>query len=143
MSRTENNVIRRNPLLYHSFVPESFADIVSGLDAPISNFFKSSSNVLPNCKYDITGNDIQTMVTVDVPGVEACDIDVFVEKSILKVNAVRKVGDKKVEYSGEWTVADNYDTANIASSLKNGVLTIIIPKCVKEQPKKILVKTTT
>lgn len=89
-------------------------------------------------------------VSMDLPGVKDEDVDIHLENDVLSISA--KV--EPVEFEGfeplytEYRYGDyqrsfrligDFDSDKIAATLKNGVLTLSLPKSEKAKPKKITV----
>jgi HSP20 family molecular chaperone IbpA len=88
---------------------------------------------------------------LELPGVAADDVDVALEKRVLTIRArsnataPEKLRLVHAEYeSGDYerafTLSDDFDAEKIAAELKNGVLTLRLPRAEASQPKTIKVK---
>lgn len=88
---------------------------------------------------DLVEGEEQVSIIADVPGVAEGGVELTVEKNILTLVAKPEVPSfegKKLAYSeygvGEYhcafTLSDGVDKENISASLKDGVLTINLPK---------------
>lgn len=90
-------------------------------------------------KTDIYETDTDVVLTVDMPGVAKGDVDVMLEGNVLSIHghvadnspeefsliyAEYEVGD----YERSFTVSDEVDREAIAATVKNGVLTLNLPK---------------
>jgi HSP20 family protein len=108
----------------------------------------SATTYTPRC--DIFETDDELVLCADLPGVEPGDVDVRYENGELAIYgrcAPRQVG---VSYLGfEYGIGDFYraftigeaiDSDKIAAELKQGVLTVHLPKSEAVKPKKIKVK---
>jgi HSP20 family protein len=101
---------------------------------------------------DIKEEDNQFVLFIDVPGVEAKDIDITTEKGVLMLKGQRYAetkeqhdGYKRIErtrgsFQRSFTLPDTADTDRISAKNKNGVLEIVIPKHAEVQPRKITVE---
>jgi HSP20 family protein len=87
--------------------------------------------------YETTDKDNNTILTVDVPGVDKDGVDITVQNSILSVKAKRS--DKDYTYEFAWRIASHIDLENIKAAVKNGVLNITLVKNPKAT-KKIVVE---
>lgn len=85
----------------------------------------------------------------DLPGVEPEGLDVRVEDDILTIQAKPKhllPGEpyhqeyQLVNFFRQFQLSDEVDVARISAELKNGVLTLRLPKMEKAKPKRIQVK---
>lgn len=99
---------------------------------------------------DITENKDTIQLVADIPGIEKDQLDIHVENGTLTLyasNKENKPADQvyrefhPVNYYRQFNVSDRINTASIAAELKNGVLTLTLPKQEEAKPKKIEVKT--
>lgn len=99
-------------------------------------------------RVDIFEAEKELVVYADLPGVKPEDLDLQFEKGELILRATcpprRAGGFVRQEYGvGDFyrafTVAEEIDADKIAAELKNGVLTVRLPKAEKAQPRKIQV----
>ena len=102
---------------------------------------------------DVFQTDKALIVQSPIAGVEKDDLDIYLEDDILIIRGERKREDIEEEikdkdfftqecYWGQFSRSlrlplDNLDTDNISASMKNGILTIVIPKIEKSKSKKI------
>jgi len=101
---------------------------------------------------DIKEEDNQFALYVDIPGVEAKDIDITAEQGVLTIKGQRysetkeeREGYKRIErsrgsFQRSFTLPDTANTDKISARNKNGVLEIVIPKHAQVQPRKITVE---
>ena len=101
---------------------------------------------------DIKEEAERFLIRADVPGVDAKDIDVSMENSVLSIKGERMTFSKeeKEEYTRierlqgqfyrRFTLPDTADATNIQARCKNGVIEIEIPKKKKDLLKKIPIK---
>jgi HSP20 family protein len=101
---------------------------------------------------DIKEEVNQFVLYVDVPGVEAKDIDITTENGVLQIKGQRytenkeeRTGYKRIErtrgsFQRSFTLPDTADSDRISARNKNGVLEIMIPKHAQVQPRKIAVE---
>ncbi len=97
---------------------------------------------------DVQEEDGQYVIFMDVPGVDAKDIEVTMEKGVLSLSGTRSTGDtdknafKRLErpsggFQRRFIMPDDSDAEGITAQGKNGVLQVIIPKRQKSQPRRI------
>ncbi len=91
----------------------------------------------------------------DVPGVKLSDIDVSVTDNRIQISGHREAekedkGDSFYTYERSYgsftrafTMPDGIDTAKIHADLRDGVLSVLVPKRAESQPKKIPIGTAT
>ncbi|HSQ55134.1 MAG TPA: Hsp20/alpha crystallin family protein [Gemmata sp.] len=92
-------------------------------------------------RVDVLETENEFLVLADVPGVKPDDVDVRFEKGELTVHG-RRPGGREYEpmhYHRVFAVADTVAADKITADLKNGVLTIRLPKTEAVKPKKITV----
>jgi HSP20 family protein len=100
---------------------------------------------------DVSEGENHYLVTADVPGMKAEDLDITVDNNVLTVSGVRKL-EKKDEKHGYHRVERHYgsfkrsfalpegvDTEAIEANVENGSLGIRIPKPAVAQPRKVKV----
>lgn len=86
---------------------------------------------------------------VDLPGVAAEDISVTIEDSVLTIRATRNDGAKATEGENDtkpsWTytrrlrLPNDVDADKLEAQLRNGVLTLTLPKQGRPEPRRIAV----
>ncbi len=97
---------------------------------------------------DIIHKDESYYIIMDMPGVEKKDLNISVDKDVLTVEATTSYPTYEnqnilrnefgnVKYVRQFTLSDAVDREKISANLKNGVLTLTLPKAEKLQPKKI------
>ena len=105
---------------------------------------------VPNC--DIVEKENEIMVLADVPGVKSGDVDVTYEQGVLEISA--KIQPRQDEdttqyllreyavgdYHRSFRLGESIDVANIQAELKDGVLTLHLPKAEVAKRKQIDVK---
>ena len=89
---------------------------------------------------NVEETDKELIVTADIPGIEAKDVEIVIENNVLTLKGERKdvVEEKKknlhrVErtygsFHRSLALPDNVDTENVTATGKNGVVTITLPK---------------
>lgn len=97
-------------------------------------------------------NDDQYVVEAEMPGLELDDLEILVvDGNQLTISGERKL--PQVE-NGSWhrremsygrfqrtiELPSNVDADQVSASLKNGVLSVVLPKLEKQKPKRITVK---
>ena len=104
-------------------------------------------------KFDVTENPEAFAFRADIPGVKEKDVEITLTGNRLQITGKRdvEVEEKKDTYytyerefgtfTRAFTLPDGIDVEHATSELKEGVLTLVIPKLPKAQAKKIEVKT--
>jgi HSP20 family molecular chaperone IbpA len=101
-------------------------------------------------RFDIWENDDETILYGDLPGVMPEDLDVHFETPVLKIHGKVSPRHNDIKFlHGEYgigdfhrtfTIGEAIDTEGIAAELKNGVLTVHLPKDEKVKPRRIEIK---
>lgn len=100
---------------------------------------------------DIFERDETTVITADMPGVAADDVDVTLERQVLtlrgKVKPQAREGYRQLsseyrigDYARIFTLSDDIDQAKINAEFKNGVLRLELPRSTETKPRKISVQ---
>ena len=101
-------------------------------------------------RVDIYETAEEVVLLCDVPGVKPNDLDVKFDKGELNLHAKVMPRSEPAQFlSEEYGIGDFYrtfaispeiDTENICAEIRNGVLTVHLPKQEKAKPKRIEVK---
>lgn len=100
---------------------------------------------------DIIEREDALVLLLDMPGVEEKSLNIDLEKDTLTISGqinVPKCDKHQLlygEYGGGWykrsfALADWFDSEKVQAELKDGVLTLTLPKSEKVKPKKITVR---
>jgi HSP20 family protein len=79
------------------------------------------------------------ILELDVPGFSEEDLQIYIEGKSLHINGNR-TGNRNVKMERSFSLSNHIDTEKVEAEIKNGLLTIKLPKAEK---KKIEVKCTT
>lgn len=102
-------------------------------------------------RVDIVERENEIVLYADMPGVDEKSVDITVEKSELtikgKADDTHYVTGKLIhreygvgDYERVFTLSDRIDREGIKATVKNGVLTLVLPKAEEAKAKKIEVK---
>jgi HSP20 family protein len=101
-------------------------------------------------RFDIWENDDELMLYGDLPGVDASNLDIRFEDKQLSIHGRVNPRQNDVQFLyAEYGVGDFFrtfaigesiDASKIAAELKNGVLTVHLPKTEAVKPKRIEVR---
>lgn len=101
---------------------------------------------------DISENDNEFVIEVEVPGVDKENIQINMENNLLTISGERKFEEKKEtkqyhrlethygRFSRSLSLPDNADSESVKASYENGILTITIDKSEKSLKKQIEIK---
>lgn len=84
---------------------------------------------------DIYENDHEILLVADVPGVSADKVDARLEHGTLRVSAERETGG--VVYERTFRVRTPIDAAGVHAKIKDGVLSLHLPKTEAAKGKQI------
>ncbi len=123
--------------------------------AVVNNGDSDYSNVV-TCHWrpavDIKEEADRFLITADLPGVDPKDIEITMDNGVLTIKGERhseaseeKEGYKRVErvsgnFYRRFSLPDTADAERIEATGKDGVLTVVLPKHEKVQPRRISVK---
>ncbi len=95
-------------------------------------------------RVDIYETEKELTLVADLPGVKTEDLDIDLREDTLTI--MGKVRPEEIsrylikEYNIETPMTEKLDKEKIAANMKDGVLTLRLPKVEKAQPRKITVK---
>jgi HSP20 family protein len=134
-----------------------FTDLFSDFD----RFFRSSFNGLPalgrlpsladslgkagapRLAADLYEDDENYYTRVELPGAKRKDVKVELEDSILTITYEHKSEEEEeseaVAYKRSLSVPEGIEGAKVSAALKDGILTVTLPRSGKKAPKKILI----
>lgn len=94
---------------------------------------------------DVFENDEAFLIRADLPGVTSDDVDVRFEQESLRIEAKRDVpGESDAHWGYDFRRAfklSGIDQGRITAEMKNGVLTLSLPKAESVKPRQIPVTT--
>lgn len=115
-------------------------------DTPLLGDF-GLSEILPSMRMDIKVTETDYIIIADVPGIPKENINIDIEEGYLTIStkAVKETNDN----GGKWVRRERFSSSqtqkiyvgdvkeeNIKASVKDGVLTITIPKLEEKKPEK-------
>jgi HSP20 family protein len=89
---------------------------------------------------DILETDDGFRLLLDLPGVQPGDVDVRFEDGELAVNARRTTRTGGLSFARTFRVSERIAADKITADLKNGVLTLTLPKVEAVRPRRIAVQ---
>lgn len=100
---------------------------------------------------DIVETERGVALVLEMPGVAPDDVDVSLEKRVLTIRGkVKPTRPDNLElafaeyaegdYERAFTMSEDFDPEKIEAQMRNGVLTLSLPRAEETQPKKIAVK---
>lgn len=120
----------------------TFNDIFDLIENADRDF--SLSNITGNTLNVTTDEDENNYyVKAEMPGINKDDIDISMEDSMLSISANYKEEGENMLRQGEYSWAcrvGDVDYDSIGADLKDGILTLTLPKSEKSKPRKIDIK---
>jgi len=112
--------------------------------APKNGACKTSVNEFRNRsvspRVDILEQANEYLLLADMPGVKPEDVDVSFDKGELTIHGNRSTGRaEKRDFYRSFAVSDTVNAERIEAELKNGILTVRLPKVEAVKPRKISV----
>jgi len=98
---------------------------------------------------DIFESEEELTLVADMPGVDKEGLDINLEKGVLTLNGKVSLEERgnhilrefsPANYYRQFRLAEHIDAEKSRAELKNGVLTLIIPKAESAKPRKIEIK---
>jgi HSP20 family protein len=128
-------------------------DAATGLDRLFDDVMGSMLGTATNPRsfdlaLDVRSTDDQVVVTCDVPGVKADDLEITLENHVLTIKGARQwaegnnsahvvLGRSYGAFARSIKLPDYLDEEMLSANLADGVLTLTIPKLPKARPVKI------
>ena len=103
---------------------------------PLASLASSYLEQGQNTSYKEKDNQFQ--IEIDAPGFSKKDLGVTIEEDFLNVKGKVDVGGRKRDINKKYKLPENIDKMKMSACLKNGILSITIPK--KEKRKKLSIE---
>jgi HSP20 family protein len=100
-----------------------------------SNARSSQLNVVPAT--DIFESEKNYLLALDVPGIDPGSVAVEMDKDILKVSGHREAEGQVQRYVRDFRVPSGIDAQAVSAGVKDGVLTVVLPKHERALPQRI------
>ena len=135
-----------------SYEPWSLFDRLAGLNTPVAHNGENTVARQWAPLVDIEEQKDRYILRADLPGVDVKDIDITLEKGLLKVSGERRQeknvseeGYRRIEraygqFERPFSLPDTADDEKIEARTSNGVLEVTIAKKESSQPRRIAVK---
>ena len=124
---------------YYSTVDRDALDLMDTLFNGWHNAGENCGDIGTFPRYRARRTDEGLEAAFELPGVEPGKANISVEADLLKVSGERaELGkEESVKFERTLRVPDDLDASMIEANLKNGLLSVKIPKIKKEEPKQI------
>ncbi len=86
-------------------------------------------------RVDIVEHEDSYVVMADMAGVSAETVDITLERNLLTLHGTDEVRD--IMYQRAFTLSKKIDRDSIEAAVKNGVVTVTLPKAVEVMPEKM------
>jgi HSP20 family protein len=87
-------------------------------------------------RFDVKQTKDAFVINADLPGVKDEDLDVSLKGALLTISGKREAYGT---FTRSFSLPDSVDGERVTADLKNGVLTVVVPKKPEAQPRKIAV----
>lgn len=136
------------PMKRGRLVPEMINRV---LDDPFLRFFDDSSAREWSPAAEVTENENAVVFAFEVPGLEQKDISISLENGMLTVTGEKTSQEHKEtdfirserwygKFARSFTLPPTVDAASVTANLRNGVLTVTVPKKEEAKPRKVEVQ---
>lgn len=134
------NLIRyQNPELYPLRQIDSlFQEAFSGFstNSLFNSLFPSRESKLETDMYE---NEDNYYLRFELPGFDKQDVNLSIEGYLLSIKAEHKEKDKEASVQRSLLVPDSAEADKVSASLKNGLLTVTLPKSKETKHKSITI----
>jgi HSP20 family protein len=113
----------------------SYAPLIQNFDSLLNQLFNYNQTSF-NSRIKLNETDSQWSLTLELPGYSSKDAEVSVEDKTLHVKA--KLNDR--ETNRELSLWEGIAFEKVSGSMKDGLLTVNLPKVEKVKPRKIEIK---
>ena len=124
--------------------------IFNRMDNMIDGFLNTYNDSAWSPRYDVSEDDKEYVISMDVPGIEKKDINIESQDQMLTISGKRDLKNTQSyynsidcrEFNKNFNLPEDANDKNIAAQLNSGVLEITIPRKtqIKTKAKKIAVK---
>lgn len=136
------------------FNPRFTSDLFDVIDRNFGTFAdETGGSFMPRA--DVTENKDAYVIDMELPGFTENDITIDLKDRVLSIASVKKTKEEKkaedtvcllqerrpMNFSRSFTLPDDIDSENVTASLKNGVLSISIPRKAASQARRIALQT--
>ena len=131
---------------------DPFAGLLAEYGFPVTSRYadRQLENFAP--QFEVKETKDALIVKADMPGVKADDLDVSVQANVLSITGRREQERKTEEehfhmtersygtFTRSFTLPDGVDSKNLDAELKDGVLTLTLPKAPEARPQRVQIK---
>jgi HSP20 family protein len=118
---------------------------------PMPRYFEREADAFVP-KFEVRENKEALLVKADLPGVKSEDLDVSVHGNVLSITGKREWQKQTEEeqvhmlersfgsFTRSFTMPEGIDAKRLEAELKDGVLTLTLPKAPEAKPQKVAIK---
>lgn len=118
--------------------PSSSEHVLDRLDRALTPFWTWTPRPAASWPvFDVTHGDEAIVITADVPGLGDDDVNVTVAGRVLTIEGKTSRRGYAGAFQRQFTLAEGLDLDGIKAQLDRGVLTVLVPKTPKAQPRRI------
>lgn len=103
--------------------------------ANLTNEQNNAARLIPVA--DILEGEKDYLLALDVPGIDGASVEVEIEKDVLKVSARRVDVAEEQRYRREFLIPSGVNAQEVSAAVKDGVLTVVLPKFARAVPKRV------
>lgn len=139
----------RNGAVSPSWDP--FAGLLAEYGFPVARYSERQAEAFAP-RFEVRETKEALVLKADMPGVKADDLDVSVQSNVLSISGKREQ-ERTSEgehfhmtersygsFTRSFTLPDGVDSKNLDAELKDGVLTLTLPKVPEAKPQKVQIK---
>ena len=129
-----NLVVRRNPVRTINPWRE--------MDKMMNDFNRAHEAAPRKPMVHIENEEVRVVLTAELPGFSADDLEIQVKENLLTIQAVekgeKKKDENKVVFERSFVLPEDLQSDKIQAEMKNGLLTLELPR--KEKPAPLAIK---
>ncbi|MBL8954922.1 MAG: Hsp20/alpha crystallin family protein [Myxococcaceae bacterium] len=130
---------------------DPFAGLLADYGFPMRRYVERQAEAFAP-RFEVRETKDALVLKADLPGVKTEDLDVQVQNNVLSISGKREHEATKDEehvhlyersygaFTRSFSLPDDVDTKNLDAELKDGVLTLKLPKVPEAQPQKVQIK---
>lgn len=130
---------------------DPFAGLLAEYGFPVQRYGERELDTFVP-RFEVKETKEALVLKADLPGVKADDLDVSVKSNVLSISGKREQEKKTEEehfhmversfgsFTRSFTLPEGVDTKGLDAELKDGVLTVTLPKAPEAKPQRVQIK---
>jgi HSP20 family protein len=130
---------------------DPFAGLLAEYGFPMTRYFEREAEAFVP-RFEVKETKDALVVKADLPGVKTEDLDVSVQGNVLTISGKREQEKRTTEeqyhmversygaFTRSFTLPEGVDSKNLDAELKDGVLTLTLPKIPEAKPQRVQIK---